>query len=136
MASTKLVLGGAGAATALGVRLARVLHARWRLLSPDDRKRLAPLAENAREQALDLRGAADPEAAGRHLRAANETLAAALVESAESDPELDEVEVGRLRDDLQRELARLAKGEVRASRGRGSGGRQAEQQRAADDPLA
>jgi hypothetical protein len=46
-----------------------------------------------------------------------ETLAAAIVESAESDPELSSSEVQGLRDELQRELERLASAEVRASRG-------------------
>jgi hypothetical protein len=114
MPSTKLVLGsaGAGAATLVGIRLARTLHWRWRELPHAARERIAPLAEDARRQALDLRGADDLEAAARELRAANETLAAALVESAEADPELDEIEVRRLRDDLRRELERLASGQT------------------------
>ena len=95
----------------LGVRVARSLHSRWRLLPTADRERLAPLADSAREQALDLRGADDQEAAAEELRAANETLAAALVESAESDPELDAAELRDLREDLRRELARLATGD-------------------------
>jgi hypothetical protein len=113
MPSAKLVLGSAGAGAAaatLGVRVARSLHSRWRLLPRADRERLAPLADHARERALDLRGAEDREAAAEELRAANETLAAALVESAESDPELDAMELRRLREDLRRELARLATG--------------------------
>jgi hypothetical protein len=118
MPSTKLVLGGAGAGAAalVGIRLARTLHWHWRALPQADRERIAPLAEDARRQALDLRGAGDLETAAKELRAANETLAAALVESAEADPELDEIEVRRLRDDLRRELERLASAEVKASR--------------------
>jgi hypothetical protein len=119
MRSTKLVLGGAGAA-ALGVRVARTLYGRWRTLPAAHRGRLEPLAEDAKQRALELRGAADPEGAERDLRHANESLAAALIESAESDPELDEVEVRSLREDLRRELDRLATAEVRASRGPGS----------------
>jgi hypothetical protein len=38
------------------------------------------------------------------------------VESAEGDPELEEGEVVRLREDLARELARLADGDIKASR--------------------
>jgi hypothetical protein len=113
MASAKVVLGSAGAGAAaatLGVRVARALHSRWRLLPTADRERLAPLADSARERALDLRGAEDRETAAEELRAANETLAAAIVESAESDPELDATELRRLREDLRRELARLATG--------------------------
>jgi hypothetical protein len=116
MPSAKLVLaGGAGAAAVVGIRLARTLHWRWRALPPGDKERIAPLAEDARHRALELRGADDLERAASELRAANETLAAALVESAEADPELDAIEVKRLRDDLRRELERLASGEVEAS---------------------
>jgi hypothetical protein len=104
------------------VRVARVLYGRWRVLAPAARRRIAPLAEEAKRQALDLRGAADPDAAERDLRAANETLAAALVESAEADPDLDETEVRGLRDDLRRELERLADADIRASRGTGKPG--------------
>jgi recombinational DNA repair ATPase RecF len=107
------------AARLLGVRVARVLYGRWRSLAPAARQRLAPLAEDAKRQALELRGAADREAAARDLKAANETLAAALVESAEADPELGESEVRGLRDDLRRELDRLATADIQASRGAG-----------------
>ena len=113
MASAKLMIGSAGAGAAaatLGVRIARSLHSRWRLLPSGDRERLAPLAHRARDSALELRGAHDREAAERELRAANETLAAALVESAESDPELDADQLSDLREELKRELARLADG--------------------------
>ncbi|HEX2234536.1 MAG TPA: hypothetical protein VHG69_14355 [Thermoleophilaceae bacterium] len=113
MSSAKLVLGSAGAGAAaatIGVRVARSLHSRWRLLPLADRERIAPLADLARQRALELRGAGDREAAEQELRAANETLAAALVESAESDPEIDVEEIDRLRDELRRELARLASG--------------------------
>ena len=116
MAPTKALLGGAGA---LGIRVARTLYSRWRTLAPADRTRLAPLAEDAKERAFELRGADDREGAERDLHAANETLAAALIESAEGDPELSEIEVRDLRDDLRRELERLATAEVRASRGPG-----------------
>lgn len=115
MPSAKLMLGGAGAAAVVGIRLARTLYSRWHTLPSADRQRIAPLAEDAKRQALELRGADDLEQAARELRAANETLAAALVESAEADPELDAIEVKRLRDDLRRELERLASGEVKAS---------------------
>ena len=92
------------------VRLARTLHSRWLRLGPDDRERLAPLARDARDRALDLRGSDDRESAERELNAANESLAAAIVASAEADPEVDEVEVAGLRADLRRELDRLAQG--------------------------
>ena len=118
MPSPKLVLGGAGAA-ALGVRLARTLHGRWRSLPSADRERIAPLAERAKASALDLRGsgASDRPGPSATCRIANEHLAAALIESAEVDPELGEVEVRELREDLRRELARLAGADIKASRG-------------------
>jgi hypothetical protein len=119
MPSAKIVVSGAGAA-AIGVRLARTLHGRWRRLSTRDRLRLAPLAGDAKERALEVRGAADQEAAERDLRSANESLAAALIELAESDPEIDEGDVQSLRDDLRRELERLAGADITASRGSGT----------------
>ena len=109
---------GAGAVTT-AVRVARTLYARWRTLGPDQRERIAPFAEEAKERALELRGAMNRPAAERELSHANETLAAAIVETAEADPEVDELEVRRLREDLRRELDRLATADVRASRGPG-----------------
>jgi hypothetical protein len=117
MADAKLLVDGARAGAALGVRVARSLYGRWRTLGPADRERLAPLAEEAKERALEARGAADVRTAERELAVANETLAAGIVESAEADPEVSEAEVHRLRDDLRRELARLATAEVRVTRG-------------------
>ena len=104
------------ATAVLGVRVARAIHARWQRLSVTERRRLEPLADEVRERALDLRGHADPEPAGRGLKAANERLAGAMVRSAESDPEVSEDEVARLREDLSSELERLASGEIVASR--------------------
>ena len=100
----------------LGVRVARALDVRWRSLGPAARRRLEPLAEDAKRAALEARGASDPEGAQSDLRSASQTLAAAIVESAETDPEVDEVEVSRLREDLKRELERLASAEIEASR--------------------
>jgi hypothetical protein len=108
MATAKLLIGGAGAA--LGVRVVRALYGRWRLLPAPDRARVASLAAHAKDAALELRGATDRERAEAELRTASETLAAALVESAEADPEVGEDEVCRLRADLRRELERLAGG--------------------------
>jgi hypothetical protein len=110
MPSTKLVIGGAAAGAAIGVRVARSLYGRWRLLPAADRERIAAFAEDAKEKALSVRGANDTARAQADLRAANETLAAALVETAESDPEIDADEVHELREDLRRELERLAGG--------------------------
>jgi hypothetical protein len=112
------MLGGAAATAALGIRVARSLYGRWHVLPEPDRARIAELAEDLKCKALDLRGAPDPEAAGDDLRAANETLAAALVETAEANPEVSDAEVHELRADLRRELARLAHADVKASRTR------------------
>jgi hypothetical protein len=98
------------------IRLARTLHTRWQRLGAEDRERLAPLARDARDRALDLRGSNNREAAERELNAANESLAAAIVASAEADPEVDEAEVAGLRADLRRELDRLAQADVKATR--------------------
>jgi hypothetical protein len=123
MPEAKRSISGAGAAaTAMGVRVARTLYARWRVLGPAQRRRIAPLAEDAKERALELRGSADLREAEQELAHANETLAAAIVETAEADPEVDELDVRRLREDLRRELDRLATAEVRASRGPGPAG--------------
>jgi hypothetical protein len=111
MASAKTLLGGAGATAVLGIRVARTLYTRWRAMTPTERQRIAPLAEDAKERALELRGSADRVAAERNLHRANETLAAAMLESAETDPEVSEIEVRRLRHDLRRELERLAQAE-------------------------
>jgi len=115
MRSTKLMIGGA-AAGAIGVRVARSLYGRWRVLPPADRERIASFAEDAKEKALSLRGSSDRTQAEAELRASTETLAAALVETAESDPELAAEDVQELRDDLRRELERLATAEIKASR--------------------
>ncbi len=116
MPSTKLVIGGAAAGAAIGVRVARSLYGRWRVLPAADRERIASFAEDAKEKALSLRGSNDPAQAQADLQAASETLAAALVETAESDPEIGADEVGELREELRRELERLATAEIKASR--------------------
>jgi hypothetical protein len=103
-------------AASLGFRVARGLHGRWRKMAAPQRKRLEGLADDVKERALELRGAGDPEGAGRDLNLASERLAAAMVEAAQGDPEVPDAQVAELRDDLARELDRLASGEVRASR--------------------
>jgi len=118
MPSTKLVIGGAAATAALGIRVARTLHSRWRMLPEPDRRRIEPLAEDLKRQALDLRGESDRDSAEASLMAANETFAAALMETAEADPELDETEVHELREGLRRELERLASADIKAWRTR------------------
>ena len=116
MPSAKLVIGGAAAGTALGIRVARTLYSRWRLLPEADRRRIESLAEDLKAQALALRGATDLDKAEADLRDANELFAAALVETAEADPELDATEVHELRQDLRRELERLATADIKAWR--------------------
>jgi hypothetical protein len=116
MPSTKLVIGGAAAGAAIGVRVARSLYGRWHILPRADRERIAAFAEDAKEKALSVRGANDPVQAQEDLRAASETLAAALVETAESDPEVDSEDVQELREELRRELERLATADIKASR--------------------
>jgi hypothetical protein len=111
----KVVIGGA-AASAIGVRVARSLYGRWRLLPEADRERIAAFAEDTKEKALRLRGHADRERAEADLRSSSETLAAALVETAESDPEIAAEDVQQLREDLRRELARLSTADIKASR--------------------
>ena len=100
----------------LGVRVARALYGRWRALGPAARDKLAPLAEDAKRAALDARGADDSEAAQDDLRSTSRTLAAGILESAEADPDLDDVELRRLREDLRRELERLSSADIKASR--------------------
>jgi hypothetical protein len=116
MPSSKLVIGGAAAGAAIGVRVARSLYGRWRVLPAADRERIAAFAEDAKEKALSVRGANDPVQAQADLRAASATLAAALVETAECDPEVGADEVGELREELRRELERLATADIKASR--------------------
>jgi hypothetical protein len=118
MASTKLLIGGAAATAAIGVRAARSMYGRWRVLPGPERRRIENLAEDLKHKALELRGADDPHGASEELRAANATLAAALVETAEANPEVSEDEVRELREDLRRELERLAGADIKASRNR------------------
>ena len=115
MPSSKLVLGGA-AATALTVRVARSLYSRWLALPEPERRRIEGLAEDLKRKALELRGALDLERATRDAHGAGEMLAAALVETAESDPEVSADEVRALREDLRRELERLMSADIKASR--------------------
>jgi hypothetical protein len=118
MRSAKLVIGGA-AATALGIRVARSLYSRWRVLPDPHRRRIEPLAEALKARALDVRGAPNPSEASRDLDEANRSFAAALVETAEANPEIDDEEVRQLREELRRELERLASADIKAWRIRG-----------------
>jgi hypothetical protein len=118
MPSAKVLIGGTAAVAALGVRVARTMYGRWRVLPEADRRRIEPLAEDLKQRALEVRGAPDREQAGLDLRAANETFAAALVETAEADPQIGADEVRELREELRRELERLASADIKASRTR------------------
>ena len=103
-----------GDTVVLGVHVARSLYGRWRRMSGAARQALEPLAEDVKERALDLRGRADPREAQQGLREANERLVDAMVETAAADPDVSEVEVRELRDDLARELERLAGADIKA----------------------
>ena len=102
----------------MGIRVARSLYGRWRLLPRAQRERTAGVAEDAKEKALAVRGTTEPRRAQAEadLRVANETLAEALVESAIADPEIAAEDVDALREDLRRELERLASADIKASR--------------------
>jgi hypothetical protein len=88
------------------------------MLPEADRRRIESLAEDLKDQALALRGAPDRARAEANLNSANETFAAALVETAEADPEVNPQEVHELREDLRRELERLASADIKAWRTR------------------
>lgn len=104
-------------ATALGVTVARSLYGRWRRMPAAHRAKIERIADDVKQRALDARGQADQATAEQELRVANEKLVDAMVQSAEANPEVTEIEVRDLRADLARELERLAEGDIRASRG-------------------
>jgi hypothetical protein len=60
------------------LRRARRLYHEWRLLPERERSRIAPVAGEVKELALDMRGYSDGAAAARGLAAANDALAAIL----------------------------------------------------------
>ena len=59
---------------ALGIRLARSLYGRWRVMQAEERERLAQIADRVKESALDLRGVGRPR--GRRARPARGQRAA------------------------------------------------------------
>ena len=97
-----------------------MLHGRWRRLAQADRERLEPLADDLKKRALDLRGESDLEEAQRGLDEASRRLARAMTETAEADRDLSETDLHQLREDLARELDRLASAEISASRAKGA----------------
>jgi hypothetical protein len=86
-----------GLGAAVGVRLARVLYRRWESLLPAERERLASLADDVKQRALDVRGQVDGGLAERGLEQASGELADALGAD----------EVAELRAELKRELDRV-----------------------------
>lgn len=60
------------------LRRARGLYHEWRYLPDAERARLAPLAREVKDLALDLRGCADAGAAELELAQANHALEAVL----------------------------------------------------------
>jgi hypothetical protein len=106
-------------ATSLSIAVARSLHGRWQRMPAARRAKIERIADDVKDRALDMRGETDQAAAGQELRAANEKLADAMIESAQAAPEVSDVQVRDLRADLERELDRLAQGSIRASRGSG-----------------
>jgi hypothetical protein len=103
-------------AASMGVRVARTMHGRWRRMAAPERTRLQGLADDVRKRALDLRGSPEPGADRLALQGASERLAAAMVDSAQTDPEVSDIEVEELRSELARELGRLERSDVKASR--------------------
>ena len=114
MAEARTLVGGT---LVLGVHVARSLYGRWRRMSGASRQALEPLAEDVKDRALAIRGIVDSRAAERDLTEASERLVDAMVETAAADPQVSEIEVRELRDDLARELERLARADIHASRG-------------------
>jgi hypothetical protein len=92
--------------TATLLQVARGLYRRWGALRAPERKRLAELALELKEHALDLRGRMDRPAAARELLDATEGMAIALAEAADRDPEIGPAELQNLRKDLGEELLR------------------------------
>ena len=90
------------------LRLARTLYHEWRILPPRERRRIASLAEEVKELALDLRGMIDRGRAEAELALANETLAIAVMEAAEHDRTRSDADIDALRRYLQAELSRAA----------------------------
>ena len=75
------------------LRLARTLYREWQLLDDPDRARIAPIAREVKDLALELRGRLDRRGAEAELAEANEALAIVLVEAVAGTR--DEAEVRR-----------------------------------------
>ena len=116
MPSAKLLIGGAGAA-ALGVRVARSLYGRWRLLPAADRQRHRSRSPRTPRRTRSTCAARPTAAAGRGATCARPTRRSPRRWSrrAEADPEIDARRSSALREDLRRELERLAGADIKAS---------------------
>lgn len=60
------------------MRLARTLYSQWQVMPEMERARIAPIAREVKDIALDLRGRIDSGAAEAELAHANEALATVL----------------------------------------------------------
>jgi hypothetical protein len=83
------------------IRLARALHHEWRLLPERERARLAPLARDVKELALDVRGTADPARALSELTVANEAFATSIIEAAGRAPDVSDEDFDWLREHIR-----------------------------------
>jgi hypothetical protein len=92
--------------TATLLQVARGLYRRWGALPAAERKRMAELALELKEHALELRGRMDRPEAARELLVVSEAVAIALAEAADRDPETGPAELQNLRKDLSEELLR------------------------------
>jgi hypothetical protein len=90
------------------MRLARTLYHEWRLLPERERARLASLAREVKDLALDVRGASDAPRALSELTLANEAFASSIVQAAERSPELSDEEFESLRNYIRTEQYRAA----------------------------
>lgn len=110
-------------ATALGATVARSLYGRWRRMPSARREQLERIAGDVRERTLGAHGEPAQPDAGAEPPAPTAPAVDAVVEPTRIAPEVSDIEVRDLRDDLARELDRVARGEVRASRGSGDAAR-------------
>ena len=69
------------------MKLARTLYREWQLLDEPKRARLAPIAREVKDVALELRGRFDRGAAEAELAQANEALAIVLIEAIAGEPD-------------------------------------------------
>lgn len=92
------------------LRLARTLYREWQLLDEPARSRIAPIAREVKDLALELRGRFDRGAAEGELAEANEALAIVIVEAVAGAR--DEAEVRR---HIQDEFTRAALDSARAA---------------------